>query len=436
MNETLRTDHSALKEILLAKQPKGRIARWISKLNELDYTVVHVAGKKIPHADALSRLPIEDPESTERTELADVPVATEDVEPAGAPTVFVAEERVLVGEDEKQAVLELYHDSPHSGGHEGVWRTYLKVAKRFSWPQMRKDVEAYVKSSDVCQRCKAKFRPKPDAMVILPDVSPMHTIHLDFAELEKKREGVARTKSFLIAIDRNIRFAFAKAGKENAKTVIQLLSQKGFVGIKKVVSDQAKVFESRELRKWADERGIEVQTGSPYHPASNGLSERLIRDLKMYISLFPDFPGGWKCALEAAVKHHNRSHCKSIGCSPEFALSGRPPILQADKDLGIVDRIVLKEERGVEKERLAKLRQKRNFDKRHPQNFARVREGDMILVRAGLSPNNKKFGGPFVVTKVESFEGIPKRYFYEAQGIQKQASVSNVVPYFPRRVKD
>ena len=113
--------------------------------------------------------------------------------------------------------------------------------------------------------------------------------------------------------------------------MIRLLSQKGFGGIKKVVSDQAKVFKSRELKKWADERGIEVQTGSPYHAASNGLSERLIRDLKMYISLFPDFPGGWKCALEAAVTQHNRSHCKSIGCSPEFAVSGTPPILQAPR---------------------------------------------------------------------------------------------------------
>lgn len=28
-------------------------------------------------------------------------------------------------------ILELYHDSPHSGGHDGFWRTYQKIRQRF-----------------------------------------------------------------------------------------------------------------------------------------------------------------------------------------------------------------------------------------------------------------------------------------------------------------
>ena len=72
---------------------------------------------------------------------------------------------------------------------------------------MRKEVDAYVRSCNVCQKSKAKFRPKPDAMIIQPEVGPMHTLHLDFTELEKK-EGVKRTKSFLVEIDRNMRFVY------------------------------------------------------------------------------------------------------------------------------------------------------------------------------------------------------------------------------------
>ena len=122
------------------------------------------------------------------------------------------EARIVVGEQERERVLEMYHDSPHSGGHDGVWRTHLNVGKRFLWPGMKKEIHAYVKSCEACQLNKAKFRPNPDEMSILPVVPPMDTVHIDFAELEKKKEGVSRTKSFLVAIDRNTRYAFAKAG--------------------------------------------------------------------------------------------------------------------------------------------------------------------------------------------------------------------------------
>ena len=411
----LRTDHSALREILLAKQPKGRIARWVSKLSELDYEVTHTPGKKIPHADALSRLPSTDTPVCESVALA-------------------LEGRVTVtGDQEKKKILGLYHDSAHSGGHDGIWRTYLKIAKRFTWPRMRKEIDLYVRSCDTCQRNKAKFRPKPDEMVILPDVPPMHTVHVDFAEMAKKREGVKRTKSFLVAIDRNTRYAFAKACGEKASDVIRLLSQKAFENTQVVISDRARVFESKELRDWAAKSKIVIKPGSAYHPESNGLAERLIRDLKMYISMYPDFPGGWKCTLEAAVKHHNRSHCSSIGCSPEFALLGKVPSLQADKELRIEDKLHLEEHRSGAVERKQKLEQKRHFDRRHSQKFSKLAPGDRVLVRIGLPPHNKEFKGPFVVKRIEVFEGVPKRVFYDEGDKENVATFRNTVLYTPRR---
>ena len=51
-------------------------------------------------------------------------------------------------------------------------------------------------------------------------------------------------------------------------------------------------------------------------------------------------------------------------------------MLQAEKELGIVDQIILKEERSPEKEHQAKLRQKCDFDLRHHQQFR-----DILLIR-------------------------------------------------------
>ena len=59
----LITDCSCLIPLLTSKilrsvVPEGQIFRWMLALQEYDYEVIHLAGKKVPHADALSRLPI------------------------------------------------------------------------------------------------------------------------------------------------------------------------------------------------------------------------------------------------------------------------------------------------------------------------------------------------------------------------------------------
>ena len=52
----LLTDHNALHSILKHTDPKGRIPRWITFLNQFTYTVKHVSSSKNVVPDALSRL--------------------------------------------------------------------------------------------------------------------------------------------------------------------------------------------------------------------------------------------------------------------------------------------------------------------------------------------------------------------------------------------
>ena len=40
------------------KHPNGKLARWILKLEECDYTIEHLPNTKMQHADALSRAPV------------------------------------------------------------------------------------------------------------------------------------------------------------------------------------------------------------------------------------------------------------------------------------------------------------------------------------------------------------------------------------------
>ena len=54
---TLRTDHASLVWIRNFKEPEGQLARWLEKLQEYNFTVVHRQGSRHCNADALSRVP-------------------------------------------------------------------------------------------------------------------------------------------------------------------------------------------------------------------------------------------------------------------------------------------------------------------------------------------------------------------------------------------
>ena len=58
------TDHRALVWIYSFKEPDGMVARWIEKLGQFNFDIKYRAGKKIPHADCLSRINTEVEEQT------------------------------------------------------------------------------------------------------------------------------------------------------------------------------------------------------------------------------------------------------------------------------------------------------------------------------------------------------------------------------------
>ncbi|CAN0142338.1 unnamed protein product, partial [Heterosigma akashiwo] len=49
------TDHSALRQILTTKDPRGRLCRWMLKLSEMDFIVEYRRGDLHTNADYVSR---------------------------------------------------------------------------------------------------------------------------------------------------------------------------------------------------------------------------------------------------------------------------------------------------------------------------------------------------------------------------------------------
>ena len=54
---TLRTDHGSLVWVRNFKEPEGQLVRWLEKLEEYTFTIVHRRGTLHSNVDAMSRIP-------------------------------------------------------------------------------------------------------------------------------------------------------------------------------------------------------------------------------------------------------------------------------------------------------------------------------------------------------------------------------------------
>ena len=65
--------------------------------------------------------------------------------------------RVAVPESLRKCVLQSYHNS-ELAAHQGEKRTYLQIRDTFFWPQLRKDVNRWVRA---CLACRKRKTPRP-----------------------------------------------------------------------------------------------------------------------------------------------------------------------------------------------------------------------------------------------------------------------------------
>lgn len=67
----------------------------------------------------------------------------------------VTEERrqQVTDEKTKATIMYKYHDSP-VGGHRGMNKTFREIRRKYEWPNMKRDIENYIKKCQSCQTNK------------------------------------------------------------------------------------------------------------------------------------------------------------------------------------------------------------------------------------------------------------------------------------------
>lgn len=101
------------------------------------------------------------------------------------------QKRLVIGDDKslRKKVLTTLHDSPIEG-HLEVQNTYSQIQQLFYWPGLKKAMQEYVKSCDICSRCKHESIHRPGLLQPLPiSEQAWFSINMDFVEGLPKSES-------------------------------------------------------------------------------------------------------------------------------------------------------------------------------------------------------------------------------------------------------
>ena len=235
-NFVAKTDHRHPEQTWLFNHPSpnSRLIRWALRLEEYQpFTVEYVKGKENCVADGLSRKGLDPSETPEMSEIMSIENRDElnldlslvskmqsndhrlkpiieylttgnltEVEPDRSEILKYAKTYEIIGNvlykllykcgrlmpintlvvpnSLKLQLLKHYHDSEMGGAHLGRFKTHEKIARKYFWIGLKRDVASWVKSCPICTSIKnpTKFTKLPMGHLPIP-ARPFQAIHAD-----------------------------------------------------------------------------------------------------------------------------------------------------------------------------------------------------------------------------------------------------------------
>lgn len=358
---TLLVDNKPLVQILSSK--KGlppftamRMQHYELFLRSFDYVVKYKNTKDHGNADAMSRLPLKDCESSNCFDESDIveinfietlPITTVELKEAtmkdlavksliqGLRTGRIVDKDLRFGCDQKEFTLQndclmrgirayipsILRDRVlaelHSS-HFGMTRMKSLARSYCWWSGIDGDIELLVKDCSSCQVQQANPR-KASIHVWEPSSKVFERVHVDFA-------GPFMGVYFFILVDSFSKWPEVHMIKNITSSVTIEICRRIFscFGLPSViVSDRGTQFTSNEFREFLSKNGIVYKVGAPYHPATNGQAERYVRTIKEKLKTLNCHPNDINAELSRILMDYRRTIHPSTGKSPAMMMFNR-----------------------------------------------------------------------------------------------------------------
>lgn len=232
--------------------------------------------------------------------------------------------RIVVPQKAREIVLELGHSIPWAG-HLGRQKTSAQISRHFFWPNMNKDVTEFCRTCPQCQKTASRGPPRAP-LESLPVIGvPFEQLGMDVVgPLERSKKG---NRFMLVITDYATRYPEVFPLKTvKARTIaiclMQLFSRICFP--KTILTDQGSNFMSKLLRQVYRLLGIKGIRTTPYHPQTDGLTERFNRTLKQMVRKYVSESGAdWDQWIPYLLFAYREVPQSSTGFSPFELLYGR-----------------------------------------------------------------------------------------------------------------
>jgi transposase InsO family protein len=315
--------------------------------------------------------------------------------------------RILLPKSFRKTVLDRCHNE---AAHAGTVKTMLVVQEGYVWSNMKREIEMYVRNCPLCQ-VHIK-RPEKTSMGEMPLAqSPGQIVGLDLiGPLTKSNQG---NIYMMVLIDHFSGWveAYPLASKSNEAVWERFrndyLPRHGACRV--LITDQGAEFKGRDWEEYLRGLRIEHRRTSPYHPQSNGKTERANRTIKeMLRKLINGKRSDWEDKLGAALWAIRTNTSMVTGFSPFLLHHARPArapvsdMLSPNQEYSLGNRLATMSE--VFQEAARATAESRKYNKARLQGKASagiITVGDHVLLRANEPLSlTARWDYGYIVTKI------------------------------------
>ncbi|MES9882105.1 MAG: reverse transcriptase domain-containing protein [Sedimenticola sp.] len=390
------TDHKPLlniKSLNNDSDPTGRRTRWSIELSSYEYDIHYKKGEENTNADCMSRIPISQTDVHNATQedappsgrdstgiIENINVAQEqDKDPAlkyvkdmlrnndhrsgtkqTAELTYFCKQRdkfklsddilyrygsdqngnqhrqIVVPKQLTRVVLEAQH-SCATGGHLGLEKTQQKIQLKYFWYSMHSHIKNWCKCCEKCAAAKSDSVKPRAPLVQEQSTKPFERLAMDIVgPVTTSLEG---NRFILVVTDYFTKWPEAFPLKDHKATTVarvlvdEIICRYGIP--QKLHSDQGRDFESNVIQELCTLLDIKKTRTTPYHPASDGLVERLNRTLvQMLRTVVNDDQKDWDKKLPKVLLAYRSSVHSTTKFTPHFLMFGREVQLPVDVMFG------------------------------------------------------------------------------------------------------